>query len=505
MASAKPINIILTTAGLNEIINAEQNGTAPVQLQTVKFSDVHQDISQATTELTNVVATISTISGDSVGDGMIHITVRDVSQDAYTVKAFGIYTDKGTLFGVYSQAEPILQKVGVSIAELAIDFQIHGAQPTSVTFGDVSFLNPPATTEREGVAKIATLNDVRSGLSGNTIVSPAVLSQHLKDDLGLSAGIMEDFASKSLSNTFTDDQVFNKRLIVEGNSTFNTASFDSASFNTVSSGEGSFTTNLTAPTPAALDNSTKVATTAFVKANTAEALSDYASKTNANTFLENQIVNKDLTVKGNSLFDTITSSGLADFNQGMNVKVRGAFYISPTVPNLAINDKTSKVPNTKFVHEVVAANSGIPTGSFVHFAGTAIPPGFLLCNGAAVSRATYDKLFKVIGTKYGAGDGKTTFTLPDLRDRFLEGSTVAGTKKNAGLPNIMGTFAPCSQEPQSKSTGAFSNSTGIGMTGVENRKFNVLFSFDASKSNATYGQVNTVQPKSLTSLILIKF
>jgi microcystin-dependent protein len=51
------------------------------------------------------------------------------------------------------------------------------------------------------------------------------------------------------------------------------------------------------------------------------------------------------------------------------------------------------------------------------FAGAAAPTGWLLCNGAAVSRSTYSALFAAIGTTYGAGDGTTTFTLPDVRGR----------------------------------------------------------------------------------------
>ena len=495
MASAKPINITLTTAGLNEIINAEQNGTAPVQLQTVKFSDVHQEISQATTELTNVVATISTISGDSVGDGMIHITVRDVSQEAYTVKAFGIYTDKGTLFGVYSQAEPILQKVGVSIAELAIDFQIHGAQPTSVTFGDVSFLNPPATTEREGVAKIATLTDMQEGLSGNTIVTPAVLAQYLTTDLGINPETMADFASKSKANTFKEDQIVEKALTVRGNAVFTAASFSGAtSFSGAASfSSGSFKVSPTAPTPADSDDSTKVATTAFVKRNTTTALGDYAAKNKANTFLEGQVINKTLTVKGASAF------------------AGASFSASPTAPTPAANDNTTKLATTAFVKAAVNAvkdDASVPTGSFVHFAGTAIPPGFLLCNGAAVSRTTYANLFKVIGTKYGQGDGKTTFTLPDLRDRFLEGSTVAGNRKNAGLPNITGSLLAKGNEfVRSVATGALINKedkTTLSNGHTPNNYPNLKIEFDASKSNNIYKTSNTVQPASLSSLILIK-
>lgn len=58
-----------------------------------------------------------------------------------------------------------------------------------------------------------------------------------------------------------------------------------------------------------------------------------------------------------------------------------------------------------------------PIGVVSPFAGAAAPDGWLICNGAAVSRDTYEDLFDVIGTTYGAGDGATTFNLPDLRSR----------------------------------------------------------------------------------------
>ena len=65
-----------------------------------------------------------------------------------------------------------------------------------------------------------------------------------------------------------------------------------------------------------------------------------------------------------------------------------------------------------------------PAGSVMSFAGNgagSIPDGWLLCNGAAVSRTTYSALFAVIGTTFGAGDGSTTFGLPDLRGEFVRG------------------------------------------------------------------------------------
>lgn len=53
-----------------------------------------------------------------------------------------------------------------------------------------------------------------------------------------------------------------------------------------------------------------------------------------------------------------------------------------------------------------------PVGAIIPYGGSTAPTGWLLCNGAAVSRITYSDLFAVIGTKYGAGDGSTTFNLP---------------------------------------------------------------------------------------------
>lgn len=66
-------------------------------------------------------------------------------------------------------------------------------------------------------------------------------------------------------------------------------------------------------------------------------------------------------------------------------------------------------------------SSGTPTGAVMPFAMSAAPSGWLECNGSAVSRSTYATLFAAISTTYGAGDGSTTFNLPDLRGEFIRG------------------------------------------------------------------------------------
>ena len=62
-----------------------------------------------------------------------------------------------------------------------------------------------------------------------------------------------------------------------------------------------------------------------------------------------------------------------------------------------------------------------PAGIVMPFAGSVAPQGYLLCDGSAVSRDTYSALFAAIGTVYGAGDGSTTFNVPDLSGRVVIG------------------------------------------------------------------------------------
>lgn len=89
---------------------------------------------------------------------------------------------------------------------------------------------------------------------------------------------------------------------------------------------------------------------------------------------------------------------------------------APTTNNMAatkkyVDDEISGIP----------AQDQTPAGTVIYSARSTAPTGYLKANGAAVSRTTYSDLFSAIGTTYGAGDGSTTFNLPDLRGEFLRG------------------------------------------------------------------------------------
>lgn len=159
------------------------------------------------------------------------------------------------------------------------------------------------------------------------------------------------------------------------------------------------------------------------------------------------------------------------------------------------------------VYDIEAYKNPIPTGSVIPFAGETPPEGFLLCNGQEVSRVTYARLFNVIKEKFGAGDGVTTFNVPNLVEKFIEGteSSVGQTLK-AGLPNIEAGFAAYTYQngsPSGKMKSTITNTNQVGTGGGSDRTF-VTFSLDASRGSDVYGKSNTVQPPAVKMLLIIK-
>ena len=150
----------------------------------------------------------------------------------------------------------------------------------------------------------------------------------------------------------------------------------------------------------------------------------------------------------------------------------------------------------------------VPVGT-VAFAHE-VPTGWLQCNGAAVSRTTYARLFKKIGTKYGAGDGSTTFNLLDLHHLVLEGTNTpseVAQKVEAGLPDITGNLTDVAGGATMSFngralTGDVTDNPAVFGTSGKGRFASITL--QAKRSSDAYGNSATVQPASLRLMPIIK-
>lgn len=155
------------------------------------------------------------------------------------------------------------------------------------------------------------------------------------------------------------------------------------------------------------------------------------------------------------------------------------------------------------VHIQNNINNIVPIGMILPYSANTInpPETFLFCDGSAISRTTYNDLFSLIGTTYGEGDSSTTFNIPNITNKFIEGSTTSGTNIEAGLPNITGWFDGWLAVLYSSGVFTLSGYNTGGYSGT-NGYHNV--SFNASLSNSIYGNSTTVQPPAITMKYVIK-
>lgn len=172
------MNIVLTNAGLQAIVNAEQTGTAPVVISQIAFGSGQYSANASQIALQNEIKRLPVISGGTDNDHSIHVAAQDTSSDSYSVYEFGLFLSDGTLLAVYSQTgTPILQKTISSVAQFECGIALQGVNVESISFGDVSFSYPYATETNPGIAEIATEAEAQAGTDNTRIITPAGLQQ----------------------------------------------------------------------------------------------------------------------------------------------------------------------------------------------------------------------------------------------------------------------------------------------------------------------------------------
>jgi microcystin-dependent protein len=131
--------------------------------------------------------------------------------------------------------------------------------------------------------------------------------------------------------------------------------------------------------------------------------------------------------------------GSGDPNAGLVPGSYGDLYQNLTGSPAALYIKETGAtgsPSTGGWATLISGASSLPVGLLAPYAGSSAPSGWLLCNGQAVSRSTYASLFAVCGTSYGAGDGSTTFNVPDLRGRVPVGTDTMSTSAANRIPGL---------------------------------------------------------------------
>jgi hypothetical protein len=202
------LDIIVTNAGRAALVNAENTGTDPVTITQIGLTQIAFAPGAGALVLPDEFKRIAGVGGLVVADDTIHVTALDESDDAYSLRGFALYLADGTLFALYSQADPILVKTAESIGGLIADVVFADIDAALLTFGNTEFTNPPATEAALGVVEFADLAEAAAGLVGNRALSPlrakAVVMAWLLTQDGAGSGLDADMLDGQHGAWYTD-------------------------------------------------------------------------------------------------------------------------------------------------------------------------------------------------------------------------------------------------------------------------------------------------------------
>lgn len=167
------MDMIVTAAGRQALVNAKQTGTASVVIQKIGVGTGKYTATADQTALVAETKRLPIVEGGSDSDSAIHVAYQDPSTDAYSVHEIGLFLEDGTLFAVGSQSAAILQKTSTSTALIVMDIAFADLDVSSISFGDVTFSNPAATVSNAGVVVLASAEEVAEGVDEHKAVTPA--------------------------------------------------------------------------------------------------------------------------------------------------------------------------------------------------------------------------------------------------------------------------------------------------------------------------------------------
>lgn len=204
---SQEMDIIITAAGLQALINAEHSGTNRVTLSKVQLGSAYFEPSEQTTDIGTVVAELTTVGGSTVSATEIQVNATDSSDSVYTVRSVGIFTSDNILFAVGSSQDPILQKVATSQALFTFNILLTNGNPQYIDFGDISFSNPPATSTTAGITRFATNTEAEEATDGTIALTPLNICH-----INAKGAVL-----KGMCDCATLEEIFTQTHIVVGN------------------------------------------------------------------------------------------------------------------------------------------------------------------------------------------------------------------------------------------------------------------------------------------------
>ncbi|MDA0572785.1 phage tail protein [Burkholderia gladioli] len=164
--------IQITDAGRAALVAQGNTGTTARKVVSIGLATASFAFDRGLQALPNERKRVTTFGGDNVAPDTIHVVIQDDTDDQYSLFGFGLYLDNGVLFGVYVQDTAIMEKSPSAILLLAADAVFASIDASQLQFGPTSFLNPPATTIRQGVVELATQDEVKAGTDDVRAVTP---------------------------------------------------------------------------------------------------------------------------------------------------------------------------------------------------------------------------------------------------------------------------------------------------------------------------------------------
>ncbi|MCP4027802.1 MAG: tail fiber protein [Sphingomonas sp.] len=173
------LTLMITRAGQARFTAAQLDADINLGIAQIGLTDAPFVSAPTLEALPGEFKRLASISGDQVGDNIVHMTIRDDSADGYTARGFGLFLADGTLFATYAQADNLFEKSPRATFLAAIDIAFPTGDVSELVFGNTNFLNPPATTQRKGVVRLATPAERDRGTSTDTVITPADLRKVL--------------------------------------------------------------------------------------------------------------------------------------------------------------------------------------------------------------------------------------------------------------------------------------------------------------------------------------